>query len=87
MKRTNMAEARAKFPELIRRVTEGETVVVGRYGVPVAVVLSYKKFEEMEEDLEDLRAVLEAELEAKHSGGKGRTIDQVLSVSPAKTKR
>lgn len=79
MRRINMAEARAKFPELVRQVAGGETVVVGRYGAPIAVVLSFEKFQEMEEDLEDLRAALEAVMEHQQPQKHGRTLDEVLS--------
>ena len=79
LKKINMADARARFPELIRKVEEGETVVVGRYGTPVAVVLSYEKFDQMEEDIDDLRAMLEAEIEMRRSGVTGRTLEEVLA--------
>lgn len=79
MKRINMAEARAKFPALVKKVLEGETVVIGRYGAPVAVMLSYEKFLEMEEDLEDLRSALEAVMEQKRTKKRGRTLQEVLS--------
>ena len=79
--KANIAVARARFPELIRKVEEGETVVIGRYGTPVAVVLSYEKFLEMEEDIEDLRGALEAVMEQRRTGEVGRTLDEVLSDS------
>ncbi|MBI2886763.1 MAG: type II toxin-antitoxin system Phd/YefM family antitoxin [Chloroflexi bacterium] len=79
MKRVNMAEARARFPELVKRVSAGETVVVGRYGVPVAVVISYERFQEMEEDLDDLRTMVEAEIELRRTGKKGRKLRDVVA--------
>ena len=79
MKRVNMAEARARFPELVKRVAEGETVVVGRYGVPVAVVIAYDKYLELEEDLEDLKSMVETEVELRRSGKKGRRLRDIVA--------
>lgn len=86
MKKLNMAEARAKFPELIKRIQEGESVVIGRYGTPVAVVLSYEKFQEMEEDLEDLHSALRAVLEARTEQTPGRTLDEIMADSAVSSK-
>jgi len=87
MKKINMAQARAKFPELIKRVQEGESVVVGRYSMPVAVIVSYEKFVEMEEDLEDLHSALRAVLEARAEQKPGRTLDEVMADSAVSSKR
>lgn len=86
MKKLNMADARARFPELIKRVQDGESVAIGKYGTPVAVVLSYEKFQEMEEDLDDLRAALQAVLEARRNQESGRTLEEVMAERPASSK-
>jgi len=36
---TSVSEARKILPELIRRVTEGEEVILSRHGEPVAVLI------------------------------------------------
>ncbi len=69
MKKVSMAVARARFPEVVKAVEGGETVVVGRYGHPVAVIVSFERFEQMEEDLDDLKAMLRSLSEGKRDPG------------------
>jgi prevent-host-death family protein len=83
-KKVNMAIARARFPELIKKVEAGEVAVVGRYGRPVAVILSFEKFREMEEDIEDLKAVIQMEREIAQNGITGPTLDEYLAEVRAK---
>ncbi|GEM_PF-5777698 len=79
MKKVSMAVARARFPEVVKAAEDGETVVVGRYGHPVAVVLSFERFEQMEEDIEDLKAMLRMELEIARTGERGPTLEEVMA--------
>lgn len=39
--KVNVAVAKAQFSELLRKVSQGETVVVERRGSPVAVIRAY----------------------------------------------
>lgn len=39
MTRMNVSEARARLPEVLTRVTEGDEVTITRHGRPVAVVV------------------------------------------------
>lgn len=77
-KLVNIAQARAQFPQIVKQVGAGERIVIGRYGVPVAVLLSYETYLEMQEDIEDLRDAWEAWEEFQKSGGKGIPLDEVL---------
>lgn len=77
-KLVNIAQARAQFPQVVKQVMGGERIVIGRYGVPVAVLLSYETYLEMQEDIEDLGDALEAEIEFGKSGRKGIPLDEVL---------
>ena len=38
----NIAEAKAKFSELVERAASGETIVIARAGVPVAKLIAYE---------------------------------------------
>jgi prevent-host-death family protein len=67
--KVNMAKARARFPEIVKLVEDGAIVRVDRYSKPVAVILSFEKFEEIEEDLEDLKAVVLAMREGRTEPG------------------
>lgn len=55
-------QARAKWREVLDTAVAGENVVIERYGKPVAAIIPYQDFRELEEMLEDLRDIREARI-------------------------
>lgn len=46
MEVTNISEAKAKLSALIERVVEGEEIIIGKAGRPVAKIVRYERSEE-----------------------------------------
>ncbi len=77
--KVNMAKARARFPEIVKLAEDGAIVRVDRYTKPAAVIISWERFQEMEEDIEDLKAVLEMNREIAEHGITGGTLEEVMA--------
>jgi prevent-host-death family protein len=57
----NVREARARLRDLLDRILSGETdFVIERNGKPVAALIPIGDFEELQEELDDLRAARRA---------------------------
>jgi len=52
----NVSEARARLPEVID-TAQTEAVIVQRHGKPVAVVISYERYDELMNALEDIEDI------------------------------
>ncbi len=55
-------QARAKWRDVIDAAVAGENVIIERYGKPAAAVIPYQDFLELEEMLEDLHDIREAQI-------------------------
>ena len=60
MCRTSIYEARNNFSALVKCAEEGEVVELTRYDKPVAVIISYEEYEQMENKKPDLLEKLQA---------------------------
>ena len=60
MCRTSIYEARNNFSALVESAEEGEVVELTRYDKPVAVIMSYKEYEKMDNDKPNLLDKLQA---------------------------
>ena len=67
----NITEARARLTRLVQDAAlENKRTLIGKHGVPMAALLSVNEYEELLQDLEDLRDMLQAEQEYRRTGGK-----------------
>jgi prevent-host-death family protein len=55
-------QARNQWQDVIDAAVAGENVIIERYGKPTAVVIPYQDFAAIEEIMEDLRDVREAQV-------------------------
>lgn len=63
--------ARARLARLVQEAfVERKRVLIGKRGVPMAALLPIVEYEELLQDLEDLRDMQEAEVGYGRSGGK-----------------
>ena len=60
MCRTSIYEARNNFSALVKTAEEGEIVELTRYDKPVAVIISYSEYEQLENKKPDLLDKLQA---------------------------
>ena len=60
MCRTSIYEARNNFSALVKTAEEGEVVELTRYDKPVAVIISYSEYEQLENKKSDLLDKLQA---------------------------
>lgn len=67
----NITEARARLTRIVREAfLERKRTLIGKHGVPMAALLPIAEYEELLQDLEDLRDMQEAEAEYRRTGGK-----------------
>ena len=67
----NITAARARLTRLVQEVfLERKRILIGKHGVPMAALLPIAEYEELLQDLEDLRAMQQAEAEYRRTGGK-----------------
>ena len=64
---------------IIREAADGHDVVVQKHGVPVAAVVSMKRFEEIDELERDLRSAALVITRLATDKGKRTTLDQLIS--------
>lgn len=70
-KTVNITEARSKLTRLVRDAfLERKRILIGKHGIPMAALLPIAEYEELLQDLEDLRDMHEAEVEYRHTGGR-----------------
>ena len=60
MCRTSIYEARNNFSALVKAAEEGEVIALTRYDKPVAVIISYGEYEQMEDKQPSLLDKLDA---------------------------
>ena len=67
----NITTARARFTRLVQEAfVERKRILIGKGGVPMAALLPIVEYEELLQELEDLRDMQEAEAEYRRAGGK-----------------
>lgn len=67
----DITAARARLTRLVQEAfVERKRVLIGKRGVPMAALLPIAEYEELLQDLEDLRDMQEAEAEYRRTGGK-----------------
>ena len=67
----NITEARARLTRLVQEAAlEHKRTLIGKHGVPMAALLSVTEYEQLLQDLEDLRDMLQAEQDYRRTGGK-----------------
>jgi prevent-host-death family protein len=67
----NITAARARLTSLVQEAfLQQKRTLIGKHGVPMAALLPIKEYEELLQDLEDLRDMLQAEQEYRRTGGK-----------------
>ena len=67
----NITAARARLTRLVQEAfLERKRILIGKHGVPMAALLPIAEYEELLQDLEDLRAMQQAEAEYRRTGGK-----------------
>lgn len=67
----NITAARARLTSLVQEAyLEQKRTLIGKHGVPMAALLPIREYEELLQDLEDLRDMLQAEQEFRHTGGR-----------------
>ena len=67
----NITAARARLTRLVQEAfLERKRTLIGKHGVPMAALLPIAEYEELLQDLEDLRDMQEAEAEYRRTGGK-----------------
>jgi len=77
-KTTKITEARSKLTQLVREAfMERKRILIGKHGIPMAALLPIAEYEELLQDLEDLRDMHEAEIEYRRT--RGRDFEEVMS--------
>ncbi len=67
----DITAARARLTRLVQEAfVERKRILIGKRGVPMAALLPIVEYEELLQDLEDLRDMEEAEAEYRRTGGK-----------------
>ncbi len=67
----NITAARARLTSLVQEAyLEQKRTLIGKHGVPMAALLPIREYEELLQDLEDLRDMLQAEQEFRRTGGR-----------------
>ena len=67
----NITAARARLTRLVQEAfLERKRTLIGKHGVPMAALLPIAEYEELLQDLEDLRDMQEAEAEYRRTCGK-----------------
>jgi prevent-host-death family protein len=67
----NITAARSRLTSLVQAAfLEQKRTLIGKHGVPMAALLPIREYEELLQDLEDLRDMLQAEQEYRRTGGK-----------------
>ena len=67
----DITAARARLTRLVQEAfLERKRILIGKHGVPMAALLPIAEYEELLQDLEDLRDMQEAEVDYGRSGGK-----------------
>jgi prevent-host-death family protein len=67
----NITAARARLTSLVQEAyLEQKRTLIGKHGVPMAALLPIREYEELLQDLEDLRDLLQAEQEFRRTGGR-----------------
>jgi prevent-host-death family protein len=67
----NITAARSRLTSLVQEAfLEQKRTLIGKHGVPMAALLPIREYEELLQDLEDLRDMLQAEQEYGRTGGK-----------------
>jgi len=67
----NITTARARLTSLVQEAfMDQKRTLIGKHGVPMAALLSVAEYQELLEDLEDLRDMFQAEQEYRRTGGK-----------------
>ncbi|MFQ5801639.1 MAG: type II toxin-antitoxin system prevent-host-death family antitoxin [Candidatus Methylomirabilales bacterium] len=70
-KMMNITEARSKLTKLVRDAfMERKRIFIGKHGIPMAALLPIAEYEEILQDLEDLRDMHDAEIEYLRRGGR-----------------
>ncbi|MFQ5420072.1 MAG: type II toxin-antitoxin system prevent-host-death family antitoxin [Anaerolineae bacterium] len=55
-------KARTQWRHVLDAAVAGENIIIERYGKPAAAIISFQDFIELEEMLEDLRDIREAQI-------------------------
>jgi len=67
----NITAARARLTSLVQEAyMQEKRTLIGKHGVPMAALLPIREYEELLQDLDDLRDMLQAEQEYRRTGGK-----------------
>lgn len=67
----NISAARSRLTSRVQEAfLEQKRTLIGKHGVPMAALLPIREYEELLQDLEDLRDMLQAEQEYRRTGGK-----------------
>ncbi len=67
----NITAARSRLTSLVQEAfLDQKRTLIGKHGVPMAALLPIREYEELLQDLEDLRDMLQAEQEYRRTGGK-----------------
>lgn len=67
----NITAARSRLTSLVQEAfLDQKRTFIGKHGVPMAALLPIREYEELLQDLEDLRDMLQAEQEYRRTGGK-----------------
>lgn len=67
----NITEARAKLTSLVHQAfMEHKRVVIGKHGIPMAALLPISEYQDLLQDLEDLRDMHEVETKYRETGGR-----------------
>lgn len=73
----NITAARARLTRLVQEAfLERKRILIGKHGVPMAALLPIAEYEELLQDLEDLRDMQQAEAEYRRTGG--RRLEEVV---------
>jgi prevent-host-death family protein len=67
----NITAARARLTSLVQEAyLEQKRTLIGKHGVPMATLLPIREYEELLQDVENLRDMLQAEQEFRRTGGR-----------------
>ncbi len=67
----NITAARARLTQLVQEAfLERKRILIGKHGIPMVALLPIAEYEELLQDLEDLRDMQQAEAEYRRTGGK-----------------
>ncbi|MCI0371151.1 MAG: type II toxin-antitoxin system Phd/YefM family antitoxin [candidate division NC10 bacterium] len=67
----NITAARARLTRLVQEAfLDRKRILIAKHGIPMAALLPIAEYEELLQDLEDLRDMQEAEADYRRTGGK-----------------